>query len=162
MIIDDNQRLRDAIEALLAATQEIEVGVDAAIHQFVQGCRQERHDKRKRIAVAHQKRQSYSQAVLLYRVLRGNIDLSWSRIWYLPGHNTPRYKRIPCAKGKVHLARLKSGAHEDEVDLILLHEVKARSYRELNHRARSLLNEVDRLKSRYDVLTGRDLGLTGQ
>ena len=162
MIIDDEQRLRDAIAGLLAATQELDVAVDVAIHGFVRDCRMERSDRRKDIAMTHEKKQSYSQVVLLYRVLRGNIELAWSRIWYLKGHNTPRYKRIPSAKGKVHLARLKSGAHGDEVDLILLHEVKARSYRELNHRARSLLHEVDRLKSRYDILTGREFGLIGQ
>lgn len=154
MLIDEDLRVRHALKQMDAAIAVLYQAIDATIFDFIKDCRLERRDCRHEIARRHGKGQHYSQAVLLYRVHRANIDLSWSRIWYLRGSNIPRYKRIPCSKGAVHLARLRSKAHPDEVDLILRHEAQARAYRELNARIKKIWNEKDRLAARFDVLTG--------
>lgn len=131
--------------------------MNATVHAFIENCRVERKELRAAIASQHQRKQKFSQAVLTYRVNKGNLQLEWSFIWYRPNDKTPNFKRIPISEGGVHLARLQKGAHPDEVELLKLHEVKARGYRELNRQDRDMVRRLRSLEQRYKILTGFEL-----
>ena len=154
-MIENDQAIEQALVELKKAVDNVEAAIEIAVHRFISECRQERHEMRKQITLAGAKSQRYSQAVIVTRTVRGYIELTWAQIWYAKGNSTPRFKRIPMAKGCVHLARLKSGAHEDEYALLALHEAKARAYRDIIGRGRKIFHAAWRLHERFSVLTTR-------
>ena len=154
MQIERNEQLEGAIRALRRSVIEVDLAMEATVHAFIEKCRAERKELRAAIASQHQRKQKFSQAVLTYRVNKGNLQLEWSFIWYRPNDKTPNFKRIPISEGGVHLARLQKGAHPDEVELLKLHEVKARAYRELNRLDRDIFRRLKSLESRYQLRSG--------
>lgn len=154
MQIDRNEQLEEAIRALRGRVIELDVIMESTVHAFIEKCRAERKELRAAIAREHQLKQKFSQAILTYRVNKGNLQLEWSFISYRPNDKTPHYKRIPISEGGVHLSRLQKGAHPDEVELLKLHEIKARSYRELNRLDRDIVRRLKSLQSRYELRTG--------
>lgn len=152
-MIEKDEAVEHAIVELKRAVDNLEGAVEISLNKFVRECREERREARRQIALASDKRPKYSQAVILVRTVRGYIEITWAQIWYPKGNSKPHFKRIPMGKGCVHLARLKSGAHEDECALLALHEAKARAYRDLVGRGRKIFHAAWRLHERYDALT---------
>src|SRR3546814_8962059 len=64
---------------------------------------------------------------------------------------------LPANRSKAHLARLRAGAHVDEVDLILKHEAEARAYRQSYAQFAKARRAVNQLQKAYDMLSGRSL-----
>lgn len=157
MLINESVRLQNAIGDIIDRIKLVDQALDAEIFAFVQRSRAERTARRKQIAEAHATKQRYSNKVLLYRVNKGSLELSWSSIYYIKGSSSIRYKRLAASRGAVHLARLRSGAHEDEVELITEHEALARAYRKLYAQHAKSKRAANQLQKVYNTLTGSSL-----
>ena len=157
MLIDESVKLKCAIDDAIEGMKLINQVIDAEIFGFVKRSRAERTTRREQIARAHQEKQRFSRKVLLYRVNRGSSELAWSEIYNIKGSSTIRYKRVPANRSKAHLARLRAGAHVDEVDLLIKHEAEARAYRQIYAQFAKARRAVNQLQKTYDMLSGRTL-----
>lgn len=111
--------------------------IDDAVTAFIDRCIRERKERRTAILAANPgaggKRVKFSYNVLSYYHQKGSFVLCWAQLVYLKnaGAGGKVTRRIACAKGVTHLKRVTSGAHPDEVDLLISHEHQARVLRKM-------------------------------
>ena len=129
----------DAFEAITATRLALvyEAGV------FVKRAQDERGVLRKEIVTRHQRvhgsnaKVETSYNVLLLPDRLGAFELVWRQLWYERWNGRgpkpkPKYNAIPCkAASGTDMRRVLKGAHPDEVELLMSHELEARRFRNL-------------------------------
>lgn len=149
------------LEADIRKAREQLIGAKEILYEemadFVEAAKLERTEARRTIRRARGENVRFSNKVLSLRRKSGVIELRWNEIIYPRGSQKHLLKAIPLKNQKVDLNSIKAKAHLDEVDLLSLHEAKARNYREMYTKLTRASRAIEELVDCYERRTGRKL-----
>lgn len=119
-------------EALAAMEIEIESLLVTKVEEMKQARSQKRREILAKQAPAQKgQRVKFSKHSLVLSYATGYPRLKWVRFIYRKGQSKPSLADLPMKDGTVHMSRVISGAHPDEVELLKSQELEARWLREL-------------------------------
>lgn len=121
----------------------LRLALSLEIDAFVKRASEERGARRQEIVARHKaingprSTVETSRRILMLRDDISRLELVWREVWYRDWDGRgpkpkANYNTIPGnSESGTHLAKVKKGAHPDEIELLVEHEHEARRYRDL-------------------------------